>query len=748
MKKTIVFLMIFILISNLFVLSVFASGVYNTDANREAYGSNYYGTSNIREWLNSSEYSVQYSHNPPTAENVNSGQNAYAEEKGFLADGNFTPSERSMLAPRTHRVLLAEIDSNVKDGGSQQHTYNATNISVSIQNYTSSYYKDFTDQVFLLSVKQLNDWVNARGWSYVATPTTQAVLNSEYKTSGLNSSSNWHYWLNTPRSSNSYYVRYASSDGLVSNLYAFRNNIGVRPALNLKSGINKSSGSGTLASPALLGTSGETLNIGDYVRFGQYYGQPITWRVIEKDEQGTVLFAENILTIKPYDATSDGTYPDIANDYDKEFPSEVTDIQTEVGYNWIKVSWNNPVSESLEKISIYKDGIKIHEGSPLKNEFLIEGLSTNTEYEIRLTTGYSSGDESTGISITVKTMEHIEEVQNLFSSVSFDYIYLTWDNPIIEDLQKVIIYQDGIKVGEVIVPDNEFFVEGLMSETEYEIRLTTKYGTGTESEGIKINLTTLAIPYETIKVRNLKAETTYNRVNLSWQNPDITVFDFVRIYRKTEQQEQTAFTDLLFGNKVYANMEEYDPIFETNGTKFNDLTVEEETTYEYMLNSVTTTDEELEGVTIQATTTEAPPPNMGGITETTDENGDYVYTWTSPTEGQAKIYVGGIEYTTVPASDGQVVIPQEDMQYTMSGNPDVQLQPISENGKEGKKSRAGIVGVSLPFSASDLLTSSVGLMAVFGSFILLVLAMRFAPRLVKLLKKSVGKKQEDRRFIP
>src|SRR5690606_3818013 len=140
-----------------------------------------YGTSNIREWLNSEETNVSYTHNAPTEANVNNGQNEYADEKGFLAEGNFTATERAMLAPRTHKVLLAEIDSNVKEGGTQAHVYDNSPINETVSNYDTSYYKMLTDRVFLLSVKEIYDWVAARGWEYKAKPTPEAVANSEYK---------------------------------------------------------------------------------------------------------------------------------------------------------------------------------------------------------------------------------------------------------------------------------------------------------------------------------------------------------------------------------------------------------------------------------------------------------------------------------------------------------------------------------------------------------------------------------------
>lgn len=42
-------------------------------------------------------------------------------------------------------------------------------------------------------------------------------------------------------------------------------------------------------------------------------------------------------------------------------------------------------------------------------------------------------------------------------------------------------------------------------------------------------------------------------------------------------------------------------------------------------------------------------------------------------------------------------------------------------------------GITLPFTAGDLLSSAVGLMGVFGGFILLGLAVYFAPKLFGLI---------------
>lgn len=49
------------------------------------------------------------------------------------------------------------------------------------------------------------------------------------------------------------------------------------------------------------------VRVGDYVQFGRYLGDPITWRVVYINEDGNpMLFSEKILCYKPYDAAESG----------------------------------------------------------------------------------------------------------------------------------------------------------------------------------------------------------------------------------------------------------------------------------------------------------------------------------------------------------------------------------------------------------------------------------------------------------
>lgn len=253
------------------------------------------------------------------------------------------------------------------------------------------------------------------------------------------------------------------------------------------------------------------------------------------------------------------------------------------------------------------------------------------------------------------------------------------------------------------------------------------------------------------EVQEVNIQTKYNRVDLSWQLPQTEDFHHVAIYRKTIKElkeiQSASLLDKMFGaNKVYASeVTEYDPLFETNGTYFNDLTVKPRSEYSYKLTTVTTDGKESPGIIVTAETPDEPNPQIvgGGYTETAE--GDYLFKWTSPTEGQVKIIVGGKEYKTVNASDKQILIPKEDMVYAFD-KPDVSLIPISPYGKEGNEfSSHPIKQIKIPFGANDLLKTGVSLLWVLGPFVLLAMAFLLVPKFRKTIVDAFNKKSENKR---
>lgn len=396
--------------------------------------------------------------------------------------------------------------------------------------------------------------------------------------------------------------------------------------------------------------------------------------------------------------------------------------------------------------SLYLYKLNTNENIKLLNNHVSDISAINTSNGIVLY--FSNHDDGKKLYALNTDRFALEEVKSIFVDATYNSIYLEWENPQHDKLQKVLIYKDGQKIGETIVPNNKYLIEGLQPNTEYEIKLTTLYDGGLESYGVKFKVRTLEIPVEELRVKNLRStKVTHERVNLAWENPvDNDLFEHVTIYRKTIDQSKNAsiIENIMFGSNVYADSNEYDPLFETNGTTFNDLTVDPETDYEYLVNTNTKDGREIQGESVLVTTLSEPSPSMGGVDFEENKDGDYVYKWTSPTKGQVKILVGGKEYAIVPASDRQITIQKKDMKYTVMGNPDVRLVPISESGKEGKPINPNIPfsSTQLPLNVDDLLTTSMGFLWLLGPFILLVLAIIIAQKLIRIIRKSVEARKQ------
>jgi hypothetical protein len=195
-----------------------AAGPHDDIEQRLNDGSNLWQTSNIRAWLNSSAEAgavLWPDGNPPTEGSVES--NAYANEKGFLAEGNFTEYELNLIKPVTQKALLYRTDKQLAEGGSIGYRYH-DEIENIVNNYDNAWYHNVTDKVFLLDPKQVNSVYNLFGSYY--------------------HDNHEDYWLRAPDTSiytdsSPANVLYIRKDGTVMYRRAKKGDIGVRPALTL-----------------------------------------------------------------------------------------------------------------------------------------------------------------------------------------------------------------------------------------------------------------------------------------------------------------------------------------------------------------------------------------------------------------------------------------------------------------------------------------------------------------------------------
>lgn len=240
--------------------------VYNNASGwwRQAYGSNYWGDSNIRCWLNSTEVAGNVEWlcgNPPTKDSVRYGYNAYDQEAGFLT--NFTAIEQSVMKPVSQKSILDGYEYSPFIDQNYHQYYMPPNIKYILQNYDTAYSEQITDTVFLLDVKQLyNIYSNGDILGedyYIGTTTASCVKNSAYKTASLEAGKKWSYWLRSPLAGGYSGSGHGTTDDGdssacvrvgASEREACDNTIGVRPAfyLNLQNFAPRS-GSGKIQDP-------------------------------------------------------------------------------------------------------------------------------------------------------------------------------------------------------------------------------------------------------------------------------------------------------------------------------------------------------------------------------------------------------------------------------------------------------------------------------------------------------------------
>lgn len=215
-----------------------------TTKQRANYGSNFYHRSNIKEWLNSSSYSVSYSHNAPTSSRVDA--NAYSSEPGFLY--YWSERERKALKNYNWYAVCDTLDSSVKTSGSSAHNGSAGSMSNLYGNYATCYkVAETSGFVNLPNIEFMKRYFADAGKDNRAYPTAEAVSKNSESSS---TSSYAKYWLaDADTDGEGEDVVYVTATGTYSkDGNAYRGGFGVRPCIYVR-GDSILGGSGTQSDP-------------------------------------------------------------------------------------------------------------------------------------------------------------------------------------------------------------------------------------------------------------------------------------------------------------------------------------------------------------------------------------------------------------------------------------------------------------------------------------------------------------------
>lgn len=305
-------------------------------------------------------------------------------------------------------------------------------------------------------------------------------------------------------------------------------------------------------------------------------------------------------------------------------------------------------------------------------------------------------------------------------------ILLNWSNPQnISDIKQIKIYRDGDLIKSLGSTQQSFTDENIKLGNSYNYKISVLFSDNYETEGITKKITTTA--EEPIYLRDIESNPSYNQIDFNWKNPEKAIQE-IRVLRDGK----------LIG--------------QTTGTSFIDKNVIPLKTYSYIFQVVSKFGTVTDSKEIKVTTLKEPKPVLEGGNFQKEENGDYTVTWEQPTTGIIRIIVGGKVYKEVSADTGKYTIPSKDMAYNPLGEPDVRLQPISQNGTEGDSIQSPGLPAEVPFTVHDLIGTGNGLLWLVAPFILLALSFLLVPKLRNLItgafrrNRNSEKGSETRRY--
>lgn len=444
------------------------------------------------------------------------------------------------------------------------------------------------------------------------------------------------------------------------------------------------------------------------------------------------------ISVMEFDLFETANYPTVKN------------LKAKQTFNEISVEWENPTDSIGSRI--YFDNVLVKTLGKDDKIYKFDGLKANTKYAVSVSSIFKDGESVTNdISVTTNKVPILPsdfvKVSDIGATTAL--FNLNIDKlPSVPKFVKIYKTKDDTAPIEVPVYSNHpgsKKIEGLKSETEYTYYVSVDYGNGNVTDMLPVTFKTT----EPVKeVSELTATATAQEVSLKWKMPVYQNLDFARIYRQKNDANMFA--------RMFKSASTYEPLFETNGTTFKDLTVKSDTEYQYKVTTVDKTGNESEGKLVTVKTKKM-GASGGGVE--LDPDGNYVITWTSPTTGKMKVLVGGKEYAVVPASDKKIVIPKDKMVFDIIGNPDVKLIPIDDDGNEGIPSKPGgngtgngggigdIVGggdLAEVLNPENTVKNGMELLVVVGAFLLLGLAFRVVPKLVKMIRNAFSNKKDER----
>lgn len=405
------------------------------------------------------------------------------------------------------------------------------------------------------------------------------------------------------------------------------------------------------------------------------------------------------------------------------------------GYDLITLNWVANTDLDLAGYNLYKDGVKVNSNTISKNSttFNVVGGDYNTVYNFVLKSVDLAGNESlpsnsaSGTPILPPDTTPPNRPYGLKAVGEIGQVRLTWQPNIETDLAGYLIYKDGLLLFTTPITSTDFVVSGGLSYTnDSEFSLVALDLTGNVSIRSTVVQAKPIKPIDNIPPAvplglkafmtpdSLKIRTQWNAVS----DPDL---DGYYIYVSKDGGQSWTRT-----NPPPVRVNTYDI-----------YPIDPDTEYQIKLISIDLSGNESGfSNTVKIKT----PKQSTTVTPSTPTNNYIDISWL-PIPGAVKylIYYNGKQVADAAASTTTFRITKA-MGYNPNGLIqvfDVKAQFANGSVGGGSNQPGKPLGAGWGFNAADIFTNSMWLIASVSSLVLFGLVMKFTPKLVNMIKRSV-----------
>lgn len=156
-------------------------------------------------------------------------------------------------------------------------------------------------------------------------------------------------------------------------------------------------------------------------------------------------------------------------------PGPVSSLTAEPTDKTVKLKWKSPKDDDLAGFKILQNGKQVAEIG-LEEEFTVKNLEPLTDYTFGVIAVDRDKNDSTPVSLSVKTLEENDNEpplvpSNVFAKPSNGVLIASWDKVSDKDLAGYNVYLDDKKINSNLISSTNFTIKNLENNRKYKIQV-------------------------------------------------------------------------------------------------------------------------------------------------------------------------------------------------------------------------------------------------------------------------------------